>query len=136
MHKAYCSISLHSSDNLFNVLVASAPCQQVESSFNTPFTLRTTSLNSSDDMKEESTFNVEDLVKKIDAKIAELEEEERKEQQEKKQNDNMVEPNLNDLINNNEPIKDAVIEEKSEVTKKEGNKVSDDAFFDDFFSDD
>ena len=66
---------------------------------------QTTSLNSSDDMKEESTFNVEDLVKKIDAKIAELEEEERKEQQEKKQNNNMVDPNLNDLINNNEPIR-------------------------------
>ena len=31
--------------------------------------------------REEPTFNVEDLVKKIDAKIAELEEEERKEQE-------------------------------------------------------
>ncbi len=101
-----------------------------------PMSNQTTSLNSSDDMKEESTFNVEDLVKKIDAKIAELEEEERKEQQEKKQNDNMVDPNLNDLINNNEPIKEAIIEEKPEVPKKEENKVSDDAFFDDFFSDD
>ena len=101
-----------------------------------PMSNQTTSLNSSDDMKEESTFNVEDLVKKIDAKIAELEEEERKEQQEKKQNNNMVDPNLNDLINNNEPIKEAIIEEKPEVPKKEENKVSDDAFFDDFFSDD
>ena len=101
-----------------------------------PMSNQTTSLNSSDDMKEESTFNVEDLVKKIDAKIAELEEEERKEQQEKKQNNNMVDPNLNDLINNNEPIKEAIIEEKPEVPKKEENKVSDDTFFDHFFSDD
>ena len=32
--------------------------------------------------------------------------------------------------------KEAIIEEKPEVPKKEENKVSDDAFFDDFFSDD
>ena len=40
------------------------------------------------------------------------------------------------ISTNNEPIKEAIIEEKPEVPKKEENKVSDDAFFDDFFSDD
>jgi len=88
---------------------------------------------------KESTFNVEDLVKKIDAKIAELEEEERKEQelqkqQEEKMDDNNVidvEPlNVNDLTNNNiDLIKDEIVSNKKE------NSVSDDAFFDDFFSD-
>jgi len=71
---------------------------------------------------QEPAFNVEDLVKKIDAKIAELEEEERKEQEEQQK-----EVKLNDLIT-----------QKDEIKTEESNntsQVSDDAFFDDFFSD-
>ena len=68
----------------------------------------------------EPTFNVEDLVKKIDAKIAELEEEERKEQEEKVEKQDTLK--LNDLVNQ---------KDESEET----SQISDDAFFDDFFSD-
>ena len=67
-----------------------------------------------------SSFNVDDLVKRIDAKIAELEEEERleKEAQEKANNDdNLEEKSSNDL--------DKLYDDGTE----------DDKFFDDFFSD-
>lgn len=67
-------------------------------------------------------INVEDLVKRIDAKIAELEEEERieKEKQENKETPKeTVQP----------PVENKVPEIQTE-------KVSDDQFFDDFFGDD
>ena len=64
-------------------------------------------------------LNVDDLVKRIDAKIAELEEEEKreKEQQEKQKTT---------VPKKEEPIK----EEKFDI-----NEITDDQFFDDFFSD-
>ena len=69
-------------------------------------------------------FNVDDLVKRIDAKIAELEEEERQEQAKLAQE------------NNNEDTAESVmipqVEEKTEI--KNGD-VTDDQFFDDFFDD-
>ena len=71
-------------------------------------------------------FNVDDLVKRIDAKIAELEEEERleKEKQQKKEE---------------EKKKQEKKEETNKVeTKKDEqpkNKITDDQFFDDFFYD-
>ena len=70
--------------------------------------------------KSES-FNVDDLVKKIDAKIAELEEEERREKEEA------------------EKKKETVIE--AELDNKDDKKLYDegtfgDDFFNDFFSDD
>ena len=71
--------------------------------------------------KEEPSFNVDDLVKKIDAKIAELEEEERKEQEEQKQKD--------------KKIIDAEIDNKEESNLYDLGTNSDD-FFNDFFSDD
>ena len=66
-----------------------------------------------------TSLNVDDLVKKIDAKIAELEEEERKEKEEaaKKQQEALA----------NNPVA---------PDKMYKNNTSDDAFFDDFFSDD
>ena len=67
--------------------------------------------NGSDD----SGFNVDDLVKRIDAKIAELEEEEKKE----KENQTKVQQEEKEVSNN-------IYEDGT----------SDDAFFDDFFSDD
>ena len=77
----------------------------------------------------ESTFNVEDLVKKIDAKIAELEEEERKEQE--KQKESTI--NYQDVVQVSE-LTNTKDEEKSENITKE-TSMSDEAFFDDFFSD-
>lgn len=99
-----------------------------------PMSNQTESLNKIDNTSRESTFNVEDLVKKIDAKIAELEEQERQEQESNNTNNTNSTLNLNDLVNNKDEVKDAVIEEKLPEKKEEQN-VSDDAFFDDFFSD-
>lgn len=87
--------------------------------------------------QQEGTFNVEDLVKKIDAKIAELEEEERKEQA--KQNEekfdlNDLKPSSDFIDVQEEPLPQ--IQETKETVPSETNKISDDAFFDDFFSDD
>ena len=76
---------------------------------------------SSSDKKENETFNVDDLVKKIDAKIAELEEEERKEQEEAQ--------------NKDKKIIDAEVHNKDDKALYEDGTFSDD-FFDDFFSDD
>ena len=74
------------------------------------------------DDKPSGGFNVDDLVKRIDAKIAELEEEERKENEEKdKDNDELeVKEEIKD-----DKVVDAVID----------SDITDDQFFDDFFSD-
>ena len=72
--------------------------------------------------KEESkTFNVDDLVKKIDAKIAELEEEERREKEEAMKKDSSV--------------IDAELDNKDDKKLYEEGTFGDD-FFNDFFSDD
>ena len=73
--------------------------------------------------EEESSFNVDDLVKKIDAKIAELEEEERKEQ-EAKQTENDI-----------HKVIDGELDNETETTLYDQGTKSDD-FFNDFFSDD
>lgn len=67
------------------------------------------------------SINVDDLVKRIDAKIAELEAEEEKEKQE------------SDTLESID-VKEAEIVEKDSSMYEDG--TSDDAFFDDFFSDD
>ena len=66
-------------------------------------------------------FNVDDIVKRIDAKIAELEEEERKEKEEKAKKQEKI-----------------ILEEKpsEEVKKADDKSITDDQFFDDFFCDD
>lgn len=66
-------------------------------------------------------FNVDDLVKKIDAKIAELEEEERREQEEAKKKE--------------QKVIDAELDNEKNDTLYEKGTFSDD-FFNDFFSDD
>lgn len=68
-----------------------------------------------------NNFNVDDLVKRIDAKIAELEEEERREQEQEKlnQQNNVQQP----VNHNNKPVEQNTV-----------NGVTDDQFFDDFFS--
>ena len=108
-----------------------------QGSFNAPFMMnpfaipssnfssnQTPAFNDISESKSESSFNVEDLVKKIDAKIAELEEEERREQEAANQNNNVV-----NAINITTPP-----EEEVNNTTNNSN-ISDDAFFDDFFSD-
>jgi type IV secretion system protein VirD4 len=73
-----------------------------------------------------NSFNVEDLVKKIDAKIAELEEEEKNEQEEaeeKKKSNNITKAEIEE----ERIVKDSSMYE---------NGTSSDDFFDDFFSDD
>lgn len=73
-------------------------------------------------------FNVDDLVKRIDAKIAELEEEERQEQQKLEQ----------EKKNKMESAKKVSEITKAEVSVDESkpiNEITDDQFFDDFFFD-
>ena len=78
----------------------------------------------SKDSSSSESFNVDDLVKKIDAKIAELEEEERREQEEaSKKKENVIDAEINEEDN----IKDCSMYEEG---------TSSDDFFDDFFSDD
>ena len=100
---------------------------------------------------EEDSFNIDDLVKKIDAKIAEIErEEEQAKEQEKEQKpvDVISEPakpladkesiSFNDLTQSDEkvsaPKEDNTAEEK--LQNMYTDNTSDDDFFDDFFSDD
>ena len=89
--------------------------------------------------KPDSGFNVDDLVKRIDAKIAELEEEEKLEEEKKKEN-NIVTDNKDDKKDN---IVDAVMDNSNSVAKTiddnqnkdDSQRITDDQFFDDFFSD-
>lgn len=105
-------------------------------------------------MKESSktddsdSFNIDDLVKKIDAKIAEIEKEEEL-AKEKKESE---EVSVKDLVPNktidasfedkddtnvvNETENKVEAEDKNEVTTIYEDNTDDDDFFDDFFSDD
>lgn len=74
-------------------------------------------------------FNVDDLVKRIDAKIAELEEEERQEQARLQQENKNKAETKNEIINNV-----ANVEEHS-ADNKNTTDITDDQFFDDFFAD-
>lgn len=93
-------------------------------------------------------FNVDDLVKRIDAKIAELEEEERQEKQkmeaEKTTNASnktiIEETSLDDLgkpVNEvSKPVINNQTEQEKYIEQKKNNQgVTDDQFFDDFFFD-
>ncbi len=71
-------------------------------------------------------FNVDDLVKRIDAKIAELEEEERQEQAKLQQQQNTPVAPIVETIPQPEVIQEEV---------KPKNGITDDQFFDDFFFD-
>lgn len=82
-------------------------------------------------------FNVDDIIKKIDAKIAEIEEEEKREAANKQANvkdDVKIEEKDSNVVLNEQP---KIIEEKPiQDSKVKIDDVSDDQFFDDFFSDD
>ena len=81
---------------------------------------------------KKDTFNVDELVKKIDQKIAELEAEERAEEEKKKKE----KQNLN-VINGDFNAKVATIDlenkQEIEVEKPQKEKTTEDQFFDDFF---
>ena len=84
------------------------------------------------------SFNIDDLVKKIDAKIAEIEKEE---EESKKQEVNTINDVSSDKeiidITNNEVVQDNVNESVSAtIDKMYDDSTNDDDFFDDFFSDD
>jgi len=87
-------------------------------------------------------FNVDDLVKRIDAKIAELEEEERQEKAKqeqmelaKKENKTSSDFNLSFEEQNTVAAIEKDETEKYEEEKSKNNGITDDQFFDDFFFD-
>ena len=90
--------------------------------------------------KSNDSFNVDDLVKRIDAKIAELEKEEQEENERnnKELSDNKS-SNDSKLEIRDDNVVDAVIDDEDnkssvdDITSK--NDITDDQFFDDFFSD-
>ena len=89
-----------------------------------------------------NSFDVDDLVKRIDAKIAELEAEEEKEKQEQAKKESVVETKLEekpvDISDVDEVIED-VKDDFDSISEKDNfddNGITDDQFFDDFFSDD
>lgn len=115
------------------------------SSFN-PFMPSTNSSSGPSD----GGFNVDDLVKRIDAKIAELEEEERQEKAKEKndlqinEDDKLDEVDIKEDIEITDPRKSEFVldseahkkEEERYKKQKENNKgITDDQFFDDFFFD-
>lgn len=87
-------------------------------------------------------FNVDDLVKRIDAKIAELEEEERQEKAKlEKENkipeekEQKIEVIKEDKISKTKNDQKYDIEEEYKEQKSKNNGITDDQFFDDFFFD-
>lgn len=90
-------------------------------------------------------MNIDDLVKRIDAKIAELEEEEKREAEAEENASNSTDTSLLALDNNADAeVKNDIPKDKEENKinnddKKEDDskeEISDDQFFDDFFGDD
>ena len=78
----------------------------------------------------EGSFNVDDIVKRIDAKIAELEEEERQENLKKQQS---IAPL--DMPSFDSPNPKSSVEEKKNTNTGNISNITEDQFFDDFFSD-
>ena len=89
-------------------------------------------------------MNIDDLVKRIDAKIAELEEEEKREAEAEEKTSKSTDTSLLELDNNTDTEdKNDISEDKEENKINNGDKkedsskeeISDDQFFDDFFGD-
>jgi len=83
-------------------------------------------------------FNVDDLVKRIDAKIAELEEEEKREKAkiEKEQSENKAISDIKEIDNKKSTEFDFKTEQTLyEEQKNKNSGITDDQFFDDFFYD-
>ena len=77
------------------------------------------------------SFNIDDLVKKIDAKIAEIEKEE---ELAKKEKTDVV--SINDLISDKNIIEEKSSETSDKIDNMYDTSTNDDDFFDDFFADD
>lgn len=85
---------------------------------------------------QQPSFDVDDLVKRIDAKIAELEEEERQEKAKEEANKKAHEAKIDEIEDDNKKTMKPFIQAEPEMDKpKTINGVTDDQFFDDFFSD-
>jgi len=81
-------------------------------------------------------FDVDELVKKIDAKIAELEEEEKKNKEKLDSKSNISKQESTDIkgpANTEKEIVSEIKEDKKEIPKLDLNNDTDDDFFDDFF---
>lgn len=92
-------------------------------------------MNKNDNKSSNGGFNVDDLVKRIDAKIAELEEEERQEKAKLEAETKLAtQPKIEEIKTNN-ITKEINEKEKYEEQIKNKNGITDDQFFDDFFFD-
>ena len=83
-------------------------------------------------------FDVDELVKRIDAKIAELEEEEKREQEKlaKENEQDLTTNNINLFEEKSDNVESNVqISKDTETSTNIKNEVTDDQFFDDFFDD-
>ena len=86
--------------------------------------------------EQNNSFDVDDLVKRIDAKIAELEAEEAREKEEQMKEEN-IKPEISEIKEEIiEDVKDDFDLTTQEIKKEEKHKITDDQFFDDFFNDD
>ena len=88
-------------------------------------------LGGTSEAKQNNNFNIDDIVKKIDQKIAELEAEEKREQEEQKKKEQQAN------VDNSVPVQKTGIsptpQVNSDVTDIYNKTVTDDQFFDDFF---
>ena len=80
-----------------------------------------------------NSFNIDEMVKRIDAKIAELEEEEKKEQEANNMNDSSDNSDSQEFIDAD--VEEIIKPETSKSSDEIHNGITDDQFFDDFFSD-
>ena len=80
------------------------------------------------------SFNIDELIKRIDSKIAELEKEEEEENKKKLNQVKVDEKQEDNLSNLFEKIEDKKVEEVKETVPND-NSITDDQFFDDFFYD-
>ena len=118
-----------------------------------PFTeMPSPSLLGKEEVSTDGGFNIDDLVKKIDAKIAEIEKEEENTKKLEEQKATPFEELVENKVQDNNAVIDTKVEEikepintevVKEATKTEipisnmyENNTNDDDFFDDFFSDD
>ena len=117
--------------------MSSSPFGMMPSGYSTPF--RKEEKEEDDD---DLGFDVDELVKKIDAKIAELEEEERREKEqakEKEQKEEMApveekeETPDADIVDSKEEKEEQTEEKKETLKLDEDTSDDDDDFFDDFF---
>lgn len=102
------------------------------SPFSMPSQLNSSDANKTNNKTISNDFNVDDLVKRIDAKIAELEEEERQEKAKMAAaNKSTIEPSNNNFSSMTFTEQKSV---KSFEPENTNGKITDDQFFDDFFS--